>query len=491
MQRASSSHLTPSLWLTRRAILPLSCICFALAVGALDAPTASAQVDAGDKVSGDAPPASEEVMFAPGIYGHPSQREAWDRMMGPTWQISKLAGQTRLEAGLTGEIRPYLLGKMIDQHSGDKGMIFVADWRGQGPSLSRDLDRLGYFEVARQATSHYGMSLVYLVVDDVWAKQTSGAENRRVSALAQRIISRDDLTQEILIEELGKLASSIPGVRWELKQVDFSDKTALLSMRLVQRRNGEHLGARMGFGFELQPRHEEKIDTRDRRRRVLLIASIVSILTLVGWISYTRRRRERRRWEVERDENLCPRCGSAQVSHARTERARCDVCNWRSSLGPMGRKQDPELHRLERVRDGIVSIKAALTRAHSADPTNQLQRQLHKMTNGWAKQLEACNQAQIHLESTIEAGEDVLELTPPEQLHLAFFEQLEDMLDREPDLTRERFERWRHYLLDLHDLLELIELELELRVWATAKNLQHVLSRAGSADLENAEAEEE
>ena len=108
----------------------------------------------------------------------------------------------------------------------------------------------------------------------------------------------------------------------------------------------------------------------------------------------------------------------------------------------MGRKQDPELRRLERVRDGIVSIKAALTRAHSADPTNQLQRQLHKMTNGWAKQLEACNQAQIHLESTIEAGEDVLELTPPEQLHLAFFEQLEDMLDREPDLTRERFERW-------------------------------------------------
>ena len=464
-------------------ILALSAASLVLALGAS---AAFAQADTTD------PPPSEEELFATGIHGHPTQREAWDRMMAGTWQVSKPANKTRLEPSLTGELRPYLLGKMIDQNSGDKGMVFIADWRGQSPALSQELDRLGYFEVARQATSYYDMSLIYLVVDDRWAKETSSADNKRLSALIQRVITREDLTHELLIEELGKLAASSAELRWEIKQVDFSQGTALFSMRLVQRRNGEPLGTRMGLGLELQPRHEEKIDARDRRRRVLLVVSIVSVLSLVGWIAHTRRRRERRRWEVERDDNLCPRCGSAQVIHARTERAKCDVCNWRSSLGPLGRKQDPELRRLERVRDGIVSAKAALTTAHSADPSNQIQRQLHKMTNGWAKQLEACNQAQIHLESTMEAGEDVLEMTPAEQLHQAYFEQLEDLLDREPDLTREKFERWRKYLLDLHDLLELIELELELRVWASAKNLQEVLSRSDAVtDSEETALEEE
>ena len=208
-------------------ILALSAASLVLALGAS---AAFAQADTTD------PPPSEEELFATGIHGHPTQREAWDRMMAGTWQVSKLANKTRLEPSLTGELRPYLLGKMIDQNSGDKGMVFIADWRGQSPALSQELDRLGYFEVARQATSYYDMSLIYLVVDDRWAKETSSADNKRLSALIQRVITREDLTHELLIEELGKLAASSAELRWEIKQVDFSQGTALFSMRLVQRR---------------------------------------------------------------------------------------------------------------------------------------------------------------------------------------------------------------------------------------------------------------
>ena len=440
-----------------------------LAISSSIAPTPALAQATGDEAEGEL--SADKVEFAPGVYGHPSQRQAWDAMMAHTWQISDLAHKGRLDAGNLGDIRPYLLGKMIERHSSSRGMLFVVDWRGQDPKLARELDRLGYFEIARVATSHHRMSLVYLVIDDQWSRDTSYSENKRVGSALQRIVDREALSQRDLIEELGLLSKSLEGMRWEIKQVDYSEETARFSMRLVKRDGAQKLGVRMGFGFELQPKHEQKIDTRDTRRKILLAVTLTSTLLLILWIIRVRKRRERRRWEVERDEHHCPRCGSAQVTRSRTERAECEDCGWRSTLGPLGKKQDFELRRLERVRDGIVAIKAALTHAHAADPRNRIEKQYHALTNGWARQLEACEQAKIHLETAHEVGEDLLEMTPPEQLHERFFEDLEDLLDRDPQLTRDGLERWRKYLLDIHDLMELIEAELELRVWFKARHI--------------------
>lgn len=409
---------------------------------------------------------SYDTEVAPGIIGYQGQLTQWDRFVSSPWDLTRATRQL-VDTSHSPNLRPYAIGRMIKASVQGADIMVLLDEVPTYPGAHELLERGGYFEIIRVATRSYETSLVYVGVDEAWARSILLATPPvTLKAGIRGVFHSRELTQLGLIEELTALTQGMPRLMWQLKQVDTGGEVWRLSLRLREFKEGAPAGTRIVVGMELLKAHEVKVVSRDITRGLSLGVAVLGLLGLVLWYRQARERSVRfRRWENERDEKLCPRCGSGEVVRPGKTGMLCERCGWRPVKGAFGLELGASLDRLERLRDAIASLKTALVAAHAADPHNLLTRQLHQLTRGWTRQLAACDAARVHLQAGAQAAREALAMTPAHQRERAYWVTLSELIETQPVLTREEMFRWRAHVLEVHDALEMVEAELELEHW--------------------------